>query len=86
MLRPPVDQHRPEARLEGSGFQIMIDYNYPVFDMTAEERGFLDFRDHLHVGERAPDFPLEDLESGATVRLKDLWAKGPVVIEFGSFT
>ncbi len=64
----------------------MSGYNYEVFDMQAEKPNFEGFVGNLHVGERAPDFALEDLESGATVRLKDLWSKGPVVAEFGSFT
>ena len=42
----------------------MSDYNYVVFDMKAEAPNFQGFSANLHVGERAPDFPLEDLESG----------------------
>ena len=64
----------------------MSKYNYDVFNMQAELPHFEGFVGHLHVGERAPDFPLEDLDSGATVRLKDLWSKGLVIAEFGSFT
>jgi hypothetical protein len=64
----------------------MSDYNYATFDMKAEAPHFQRFPDNLHVGERAPDFPLEDLESGETVAIKDLWTDGPVVVEFGSFT
>ena len=64
----------------------MSAYNYDVFDMPAERPNFEGFVGALHVGERAPDFPLEDLESGETVRLKDLWSKGLVIAEFGSFT
>ena len=64
----------------------MTDYNYAAFDMASEMPNFQGFPDVLHVGERAPDFPLEDLESGETVNLKDMWADGVVVAEFGSFT
>ena len=64
----------------------MSGYNYEVFDKQAEMPNFQGFVGNLHVGERAPDFPLEDLESGETVRLKDLWSKGLVIAEFGSFT
>ena len=64
----------------------MSDYNYAVFNMKAEAPNFQGFSAKLHVGERAPDFPLEDLESGETVNIKDLWTDGPVVVEFGSFT
>ncbi len=64
----------------------MSKYNYDVFNMQAELPHFEGFVGNLHVGERAPDFPLEDLDSGETVRLKDLWSKGLVIAEFGSFT
>ena len=37
------------------------------------------------VGDRAPDFALRDVD-GATVRLSDATARGPVVLVFGSFT
>ena len=37
------------------------------------------------VGEVAPAFALRDLD-GATVRLSDATARGPVVLVFGSFT
>lgn len=37
------------------------------------------------VGDPAPAFELRDLD-GATVRLSDATARGPVVIVFGSFT
>jgi hypothetical protein len=64
----------------------MDEYNYGVFDMAAEEPSFSAFRDGLHAGERPPDFPLEDLDTGETVTMKSLWKQGPAVIEFGSFT
>lgn len=64
----------------------MSDYNYAVFDMVAERPHQTGFPGILNVGERAPDFPLEDLETGETVRLKDLWSEGLVIAEFGSFT
>jgi hypothetical protein len=38
-----------------------------------------------HVGDPAPDFALRDLD-GATVRLSDATARGPVVLVFGSFS
>jgi hypothetical protein len=64
----------------------MSDYNYADFDMERESPPFDTFPGGLRPGERAPDFPLEDLDSGETVHLKELWATSPVVIEFGSFT
>ncbi len=64
----------------------MSDYNYSVFDMVAERPNQVEFPAKLHVGERAPDFALEDLDSGKKVNLKDYWSKGVVIAEFGSFT
>ncbi len=64
----------------------MSDYNYVHFDAAAGRPDFEGFSDILHVGERAPDFPLEDLDTGETVSLKDYWSKGLVVAEWGSFT
>jgi hypothetical protein len=64
----------------------MSEYNYVHFDMVAERPKFAGFADILHVGERAPDFALEDLDTGEPVRLQDLWSEGLVVAEFGSFT
>ena len=62
-------------------------YNYAVFNMKGEMGRFSEFQDHpLHVGRQAPDFPLEDLDTGQIVCLKDLWSKGVLVIEFGSYT
>ena len=64
----------------------MADYNYSVFDLPTEMKPFGEFPKQLGVGERAPDFPLEDLDSAQEVRMKSLWARRPAVIEFGSFT
>jgi hypothetical protein len=65
----------------------VVDYNYSVFDIRVEQAPLEAFPDTSpHVGRVAPDFPLEDLETGEIVRMKSLWAKGPVVIEFGSYT
>lgn len=62
------------------------DYNYAVFSMANEEPHFEAFTGGLHVGQRAPTFPLEDLDSGQTVAMSDLWSQGLAVLEFGSFT
>ena len=64
----------------------MTEYNYPDFNIEREMPPFDDFRKQLHVGEKAPDYPLEDLETGATVKMSSLWEKCPAIIEFGSFT
>lgn len=60
-------------------------YNYDVFEVHSAE--FINFaRDAPKATERAPSFPLEDLASGETVEMKDLWKRGVTLIEFGSFT
>ena len=64
----------------------MSDYNYAVFDFGREAPHFDAFRNHLHVGERAPDFPLENLDTGESIKIKDFWADGFLIAEFGSFT
>ena len=62
------------------------DYNYAVFDIAAHQPTMLAFPTVRHPGEVAADCPLEDLDGGATVAMKSLWAEGLAVIEFGSFT
>jgi hypothetical protein len=64
----------------------MNDYNYAVFDLQKENVHFASFKQQLHVGEHAPDAPLERLDDGETTPMSALWANGPAVIEFGSFT
>ena len=64
----------------------MSDYNYRVFDLERELPVFEAFPKILHVGERAPNIQLEELESGETVSLRSLASSGVAVIEFGSFT
>ena len=61
------------------------DYNYSVFKHGSES--FEDFAAHApKVTMRAPSFPLEDLATGETVEMKEVWKTGITVIEFGSFT
>lgn len=61
------------------------DYNYTNF--VSEDTKFDIFAATApKVTMRAPSFPLEDLETGKTVDMKDLWKTGVLVIEFGSFT
>lgn len=63
------------------------EYNYGVFNLQAAMGKFTQFQDHpLHAGREAPDYPVEDLATGRTLRLKDLWINGLVVMEFGSYT
>ncbi len=61
------------------------DYNYSVFAPDPNE--FIDFTiKSPKVTMRAPSFPLEDLETGERVEMKELWKKDVTVVEFGSFT
>lgn len=63
------------------------DYNHAVFDPGKEGNVALRFaNDSPKATSRAPSFPLEDLDTGETVELKDYWAKENLIIEFGSFT
>ena len=60
-------------------------YNYTQFSASLTE--FHDFALHApKVTMRAPSFGLEDLATGKTVEMKDLWKTDVVVVEFGSFT
>lgn len=61
-------------------------YNYPVFDLAAEEPHFVTFQSRLHVGQRAPDGVLTDAATGDTMKLSSLWRRELAVLEFGSFT
>ena len=61
------------------------EYNYSEFVVSPSE--FLEFAQHAPKATmRAPSFPLEDLATGETVQMKDLWKTGVTVMEFGSFT
>jgi hypothetical protein len=68
---------------------VSAPYNYERFDLYVEsgedEREFGAFPNLLHAGEQAPDGELTLLD-GERVGLSELWAKHPVVLEFGSFT
>jgi hypothetical protein len=61
-------------------------YNYATFPSDDDVEFFQQFAEHLKPGETAPDMDLLDLESGATVRLRDITQRGLTVIELGSFT
>jgi hypothetical protein len=64
----------------------MPEYNYAKFDLPTELVPFEYFPDFVNVGTGAPSFPLQDLSTGETVEMKNLWSKGYAIIEFGSFT
>jgi hypothetical protein len=60
-------------------------YNYSEF--VASPREFDDFALHAPKATmRAPSFPLEDLASGRTIEMRELWKSEIALIEFGSFT
>ena len=64
---------------------LVTEYNYSKFVLHPGE--FDEFAQSApKVTMRAPSFPLEDLETGETVEMKELWKKGVALIEFGSFT
>ena len=80
-IRPPI----VNVESEGAHPVSEHDYNYSVFVGGQEE--FQNFAAHApKVTMRAPSFPLEDLATGETVEMKELWKGGVAVIEFGSFT
>lgn len=62
------------------------DYNYVDFVLKREIPPFIEFRNRLHVGDKAPDFELLRLDDGEKVKLSEYWRDGACVIEFGSFT
>jgi hypothetical protein len=60
-------------------------YNYSEFIASPQE--FNDFAVHApKVTMRAPSFPLEDLVTGKTVQMSELWKSEIALLEFGSFT
>ena len=60
-------------------------YNYSEFVANPEE--FSGFALHAPKATmRAPSFSLEDLATGETVQMSELWKTQVAVIEFGSFT
>lgn len=61
-------------------------YNYHHFPEDLDRELFAAFRDHLVVGDRAPDGALIDLASNAPVQLSQLWRSGPLILEFGSLS
>ncbi len=67
----------------------MIDieaYNYANFGLGSSASDFAKFREHMKVGDRAPDFPATLLDTGQTVQLSDYWKDDDLLIEFGSLT
>ncbi|HIF58892.1 MAG TPA: hypothetical protein EYQ26_05275 [Rhodospirillales bacterium] len=61
------------------------DYNYSVWVHGSES--FEAFAtDAPQVTSRAPSFPVEDLSTGKSIAMNELWRKGITIVEFGSFT
>ena len=61
------------------------EYNYDTFVPDPEE--LVNFAAKgPRATSRAPSFPLEDLATGETVQMEELWADGVAIMEFGSFT
>lgn len=65
--------------------QAVDNYNYARFDGSPAQGDFDAFMGQPHVGARAPDGALTDLDGG-TVRLSDLWQSSDLLLEFGSYT
>lgn len=62
------------------------EYNYTEFVLSEELKPFAEFGSAPNAGAQAPDFPLENLETGETINTGDLWKRELVIMEFGSFT
>ena len=61
-------------------------YNYANFSPSVSASDFAGFRDHIKVGDKAPDFSATLLDTGATVQLSSYWQDHDLLIEFGSLT
>ena len=61
-------------------------YNYANFGPGSSASDFAKFREHMKVGDKAPDFPATLLDTGETVQLSDYWTDQDLLVEFGSLT
>ncbi len=62
-----------------------VPYHYSIFEFHTDE--FNNFSANAPKATmRAPSYPLEDLNTGATIEMKALWKSDIAVIEFGSFS
>lgn len=61
-------------------------YNYANFGPGSSASDFAKFREHMKVGDKAPDFSATLLDTGDTVQLSDYWKDQDLLIEFGSLT
>jgi hypothetical protein len=62
-------------------------YNYANFGPVSSASDFAKFREHMKVGDKAPDFPATLLDTGETVQLSSYWEDDQdLLVEFGSLT
>ena len=61
-------------------------YNYANFGPVSSASDFGKFREHMKVGDKAPDFPATLLDTGETVQLSNYWEDQDLLVEFGSLT
>ena len=61
-------------------------YNYANFGPVSSASDFAKFREHMKVGDKAPDFPATLLDTGETVQLSSYWQDQDLLVEFGSLT
>ncbi len=61
-------------------------YNYANFGPVSSASDFAKFREHMKVGDKAPDFPATLLVTGETVQLSSYWEDQDLLVEFGSLT
>jgi thiol-disulfide isomerase/thioredoxin len=76
MRQPPEEFGRVMKHMPGPGFMA-----FPFETMWTSARG-----GSLRVGENAPNFQVQTLDTKAPVQLESLWGTKPVVLVFGSFT
>ena len=68
------------------GLERANSYSCAVFPTDDDIEYFQNFAELLKPGDSAPDVELLDLDSGETIRLRDVTQRGLTVIELGSFT
>ena len=67
--------------------RVMSRMPMPVFFLFPFETMWTHARSgNLNVGDAAPDFTVETLETKTPVELSSLWTSKPVVLVFGSYT
>ena len=64
----------------------MDTYNRSTFPLDMEDEAMNAWPALHTAGDRAPGGQLIDAHTGEEINLASLWRRGPLVIEFGSFT